>query len=118
MSNEMLTKFLALCAEDAALKTFAKNRKTSTFFKITDTGDQFYIVFDGGMVKTGAGSPESSPDLVLSMNSQTLQNLMAGKLPGEVAVMSGQLYVSDEWKAMDMQGVQRDLARLFQQASS
>ena len=38
-------------------------------------------------------------------------------LHGETAVMSGALYVSDEWKAMDIQGIQGDLARLYRQAA-
>jgi putative sterol carrier protein len=118
MPNEMLARFLALCTEDDALKTFAKNRKMSAYFRITDSGDQFYIAFDAGTVKADAGAPATTADLVLSMSSQTLQGLMTGKLHGETAVMSGQLYVSDEWRAMDMQAIQRDLARLFQQASS
>lgn len=118
MPNETLNKFLALCAEDAALKSFARNRKTNAHFRITDTGEQFYIAFDGGTVTTGTDAPGTSPDLVLSMSSQTLNNLMSGKLHGEMAVMTGQLYVSDEWRAMDMQGIQRDLIRLYQQAAS
>lgn len=118
MANETLTKFLALCADDAALKNFAKNRKTSALFRITDTGDQFYITFDSGAVTADSGAPSTTADLVLSMSSAVLQNLMTGKLNGEMAVMSGQLYVSDEWRAMDMQGIQRDLARLYTQAAN
>ena len=118
MPNEMLVKFLALCTEDDALKAFAKNRKMSSFFRITDSGDQFYIAFDAGTVTGDVGAPATSPDLVLSMSSQTLQGLMTGKVHGETAVMNGQLYVSDEWRAMDMQAILHDLARLFQQASS
>ncbi len=118
MPDETLKKFLILCTEDAALKSFAKNRKTNAYFRITDTGEQFYIAFDGGSVTTGTDAPATSPDLVLSMSSQTLDNLMTGKLHGEMAVMTGQLYVSDEWRAMDMQGIQRDLIRIYQQASN
>ena len=118
MAQETLSKFLALCAEDEALKNFAKTRKMNVYFKITDTGDQFYLQFETGAVKTGLGAPSASPDLVMSMSGQTLQGLMSGKLYGESAVMSGQLYVSDEWKAMDLQGIQRDLARLFAQAAA
>jgi putative sterol carrier protein len=51
------------------------------------------------------------------MSSKTLNDLMTGKLHGETAVMSGALYVSDEWKAMDIQGIQSDLARLYKQAA-
>lgn len=116
MANEILTKFWALCAQDEALKAFAKHRKMSVFFRITDTGDQFYINFDTGTVAAGEGAPTGTPDLVLSMSSKTLEGLMTGKLHGETAVMSGALYVSDEWKAMDIQGIQHDLARLYKQA--
>jgi hypothetical protein len=42
---------------------------------------------------------------------------MTGKIHGETAVMSGALYVSDEWKAMDVQGIQGDWARLYKQAA-
>jgi putative sterol carrier protein len=118
MANEILSKFLALCAEDTALKNFAKNRKTSTYFRLTDSGDQFFITFDGGTVTTGSGAPANTADLVLSMTSSVLHNLLTGKLNGEMAVMSGQLYVSDEWRAMDMQGILRDLNRLYTQAAS
>ena len=116
MANEVLQKFCTLCAGDEALQNFAKRRKMSLFFRITDTGDQFHMIFDTGAVKAGEGAPATSPDLVLSMSSQTLNNLMTGKLHGETAVMSGALYVSDEWKAMDVQGIQSDLARLYRQA--
>jgi hypothetical protein len=51
------------------------------------------------------------------MSSKTLEGMMTGKIHGETAVMSGALYVSDEWKAMDIQGIQGDLARLYRQAA-
>jgi putative sterol carrier protein len=117
MANEVLQKFWTLCAGDEALQNFAKRRKMSLYFRITDTGDQFHMVFDTGTVQAGDGAPAASPDLVLSMSSQTLNNLMTGKMHGETAVMSGALYVSDEWKAMDIQGIQGDLARLYKQAA-
>ena len=31
--------------------------------------------------------------------------------------LASDLYVSDEWKAMDIQGIQGDLARLYRQAA-
>jgi putative sterol carrier protein len=117
MANEILQKFCALCAEDPALQNFSKRRKMSLFFRITDTGDQFHMNFDTGTVTAGDGAPAGSPDLVLSMNSKTLDGMMTGKIHGETAVMSGALYVSDEWKAMDIQGIQGDLARLYKQAA-
>jgi putative sterol carrier protein len=117
MASETLQKFWVLCSEDAALQNFGKRRKMSLYFRITDTGDQFYLVFDTGAVSAGDGAPATSPDLVLSMNSKTLDGLMTGKLHGETAVMSGALYVSDEWKAMDVQAIQGDLARLYRQAA-
>ena len=117
MANETLQKFCALCTEDSALQNFARRRKMSLFFRITDTGDQFHMVFDTGAVSAGDGAPAASPDLVMSMTSKTLDGLMTGKMNGETAVMSGALYVSDEWKAMDVQGIQGDLARLYRQAA-
>jgi putative sterol carrier protein len=117
MANEVLQKFWGLCAEDGALQNFARRRKMSLYFRITDSGDQFHMVFDNGTVASGEGAPPSSPDLVLSMSSKTLNDLMTGKMHGETAVMSGALYVSDEWKAMDVQGIQSDLARLYKQAA-
>jgi putative sterol carrier protein len=117
MANEILQKFLSLCTEDAALQNFSKRRKMSIYFRITDTGDQFHMIFDTGTVVAGDGAPASSPDLVLSMSSKTLEGLMTGKIHGETAVMSGALYVSDEWKAMDVQGIQGDWARLYKQAA-
>jgi putative sterol carrier protein len=117
MANETLQKFCALCAEDSALQNFAKRRKMSLFFRITDTGDQFHMIFDTGTVTAGDGAPATTPDLVLSLNSKTLDGMMTGKIHGETAVMSGALYVSDEWKAMDIQGIQGDLGRLYRQAA-
>jgi putative sterol carrier protein len=117
MANETLQKFWTLCSEDAALQNFSKRRKMSLYFRITDSGDQFHMIFDTGTVQAGEGAPATSPDLVLSMNSKTLDGLMTGKIHGETAVMSGALYVSDEWKAMDIQGIQGDLARLYKQAA-
>ena len=117
MANEVLTKFWTLCAQDEAMKAFAKHRKMSVFFRITDSGDQFHMVFDTGTITAGEGAPASTPDLVVSMSTQTWHGLMTGKLHGESAVMSGALYVSDEWKAMDVQGVVPDLARLYKQAA-
>lgn len=117
MANEMLQKFLTLCAEDSALQNFAKRRKMSLYFRITDNGDQFHMVFDNGTVSSGEGAPPSSPDLVVSMSSKTLNDVMTGKLHAETAVMSGALYVSDEWKAMDVQGILSDWIRLYKQAA-
>ncbi len=117
MASETLQKFLALCAEDTAMQNFAKRRKMSLYFRITDTGDQFHMIFDTGAVSAGEGAPATNADLVLSMSSKTLEGLMTGKMHGETAVMSGALYVSDEWKAMDIQGIQGDLARLYKQAA-
>lgn len=117
MANETLQKFWTLCAEDAALQGFSKRRKMSIYFRITDTGDQFHMNFDAGAVSAGEGAPATNADLVLSMSSKTLEALMTGKMHGETAVMSGALYVSDEWKAMDIQGIQGDLARLYKQAA-
>lgn len=117
MASETLQKFWVMCSEDTALQNFAMRRKMSLFFRITDTGDQFHLIFDTGTVTAGDGAPPTSPDLVLSMTSKTLDGLMTGKMHGETAVMSGALYVSDEWKAMDIQGIQGDLARLYRQAA-
>jgi len=117
MANELLQKFWTLCAEDQALQNFGKRRKMSLYFRITDTGDQFHLIFDTGTVSAGEGAPATTPDLVLSMNAKTLDGLMTGKMHGETAVMSGALYVSDEWKAMDIQGIQGDLSRLYKQAA-
>jgi putative sterol carrier protein len=117
MASEILQKFCALCAEDSALQNFSKRRKMSLFFRITDTGDQFHMIFDTGTVTAGDGAPPAAPDLVLSLNSKTLDGMMTGKIHGETAVMSGALYVSDEWKAMDIQGIQGDLGRLYRQAA-
>jgi putative sterol carrier protein len=117
MANEVLEKFWTLCTQDEALQNFAKKRKMSVFFRVTDTGDQFHLVFGDGAVTAGAGAPPASPDLTMSMSSNTLNGLMSGKLHGETAVMSGALYVSDEWKAMDLQGIQRDLARVYKLAA-
>jgi putative sterol carrier protein len=117
MVNEVLQKFCELCPKDSALQNFAKRRKMNVYFRITDSGDQFHMVFNDGTVASGEGAPPNSPDLVLSMSSKTLNDLMTGKLHGETAVMSGALYVSDEWKAMDMQGILGDLIRLYKQAA-
>ena len=117
MANEMLQKFWTLCADDQALQNFGLRRKMSLYFRITDTGDQFHLIFDTGTVRAGEGAPATTPDLVLSMTSKTLDGLMTGKMHGETAVMSGALYVSDEWKAMDIQGIQGDLSRLYKQAA-
>jgi putative sterol carrier protein len=117
MANEVLVKFWTLCAQDEALQTFAKRRKMSVFFRITDSGDQFHLVFADGAVTAGEGAPTPAADLTMSMSANTLNGLMTGKIHGESAVMSGALYVSDEWKAMDLQGILRDLTRLYKQAS-
>lgn len=117
MASEVLQKFWTLCAQDPALQNFSKRRKMSLFFRITDSGEQFHLTFDTGSVSAGEGAPAGTPDLVLSMTSKTLNDMMTGKLHGETAVMSGALYVSDEWKAMDIQGIQGDLARLYKQAA-
>ena len=119
MANETLQKFLSLCPGDSALQDFGKRRKMSLFFRITDSGDQFHMVFDGGTVVAGEGAPSGgAPDLVLSTTSKTLDGLMTGKIHGETAVMSGALYVSDEWKAMDLQAILGDMVRLYKQAAA
>lgn len=116
MANETLTKFLALCAEDETLKNFAKHQKTTVVFQVSDTGEDFFFKFEAGVVTAGTGKPEGTVDLMLRMNSKTMENLLSGKLDGESAVMSGALYVSNEWKAMEIQGIQYALTRCYKQA--
>ncbi len=116
--EKILREFLTASEKDPALIAFAANRVFVMHYALTDANLEFNMTFENGAVKAGIGAPPGKPDLALKMKAAIFDGMMTGRINAMTAAISGKMKFSgDTSKAMQMQRVQKDIMRLYTEAS-
>ena len=112
--EEVLGRFLARAADDAALQAFARERHMTTHYRLRDVGIEFYLRFDEGQVSGGLGAPPAPAEVVLETEAEVLDGMLSGRLNAMRAFLGGKLTFEGEGKlAITVQQIQDDLQRLY-----
>ena len=115
--EEVLGRFLARAADDAALQAYARGRRMTTHYRLRDVGLEFYLRFDEGQVSAGLGAPPAPAEIVLKTEAGVLDGMLTGRLNAMRAFLGGKLTFEGEGKlAITVQQIQDDLQRLYSQA--
>jgi autoinducer 2 (AI-2) kinase len=115
--EEILRRFLERLPDDPVMGAFAAGRRFILHYTLADAGLEFYMAFLDGAVGAGMGPPPEKPDLRLKMRAEVFDGMMTGKINPVSAAMRGKMKFSgDTRKAMQMQRIQKDIMRLYQEA--
>ncbi|UCE85113.1 MAG: class II aldolase/adducin family protein [Deltaproteobacteria bacterium] len=114
--KRLIENFLERAARDEGLRA-AADKDLTLQFHLTDAGLKFYLGFEGGEVVAGMGEPEPVADVQLKMKADVFDGMFTGTLSGMEAATSGRLSFSgDTAKAMALQSINRDIARIYESA--
>lgn len=115
--RRILAGFVERIMRDAALNAFAAGRSVTLQFALTDVDVVFFLELRDGTITAGLGEPPAPVDVELRMRAEILDGMFTGALNPMQAAMGGRLSFSgDTTKAMALQDMQADLARLYQEA--
>jgi autoinducer 2 (AI-2) kinase len=114
----ILGELVAGIRQDAALADFAaRGQELVLHFTLSDLDLDFHLGFAAGQVVAELGAPSPAASVELKMKADLLDGMFTGRRNAMQAAMQGELSFSgDAAKAMTLQQVQRDLARLYQAA--
>ena len=114
--RSLLEDFVSRCNDDEELIDFARERDLTMAFFLSDVNLGFWLRLRGDLV-CGVGVPEDDPDVELRMAVAVLDGMFSGRVNGMQATQNGELsFTGDAAKAMTLQEIQRDLARLWGEA--
>lgn len=115
--EQVLQLFVERAVDDAALNGFAAKRSGGSHYVATDLGLHFYIGFREGRVVAGLGAPAQAAEVTLKAKAEILDAILAGRLNGNEAAMTGELSFSgDSRLATGMQRIRSDIVRLYSAA--
>jgi autoinducer 2 (AI-2) kinase len=114
--ERLIQNFVERASRDEGLRA-AADKDLTLQFRLTDAGLEFYLGFKEGEVIAGMGRPEEDADVQLKMKAEVFDGMFTGKLSGMEAATSGRLSFSgDTAKAMALQSINRDIARIYDSA--
>lgn len=115
--DRILRGFVERIAGDLSLRAAAAGKDVGLGFSLTDLGLAFHLSLRDGRVSAGVGSANGHTDVDLKMPAEILDGMFTGAVNAMQAAMSGRLSFSgDTVKAMALQELQDDLARLYRLA--
>ncbi|WP_188112841.1 NAD(P)-dependent oxidoreductase [Mycobacterium simiae] len=115
--RRILQGFVERIARDAALGAFAAGKSVTLHFTLTDVDLAFVLQLHDDMITAYLGNPSEAADVELRMRATILDGMFTGRVNPLQAAMGGRLSFSgDTAKAMTLQNMQNDLARLYQEA--
>ncbi|MDG2004876.1 MAG: NAD(P)-dependent oxidoreductase [Novosphingobium sp.] len=118
--KKMQTLFERFCAsieQDAAVKKFSADKEFALAFSAPDVDLDFYIALNKGVVAARLGKKKGSVQIVT--RAFILDGMFNGTTDTTNAVMKGEIsMMGDTTKAMVLQDLQADLARLYKAARS
>jgi autoinducer 2 (AI-2) kinase len=115
--GRILERFVAGIVADPALHAAAAGREATLHFVLSDVGLEFHVRLRGGRVGAALGPPEGSAEVQLRMRAEVLDGMFTGRVNPMQSAMEGKLsFTGDTAKAMTLQQLQRDLARLYRAA--
>ncbi len=115
--QKVLELFIKKSLAEPAFQDYASKHKISMHFAITDLGLDFYLAFADGKV-TGEAKPPSAPtDMRLKAKAVDLDAILAGRLSGQKAAMTGKLNFSGDVKlAMGMMKIMNEMLKTYSSA--
>jgi autoinducer 2 (AI-2) kinase len=114
--RRLLDDFVARCLGDAALADAADGRDVTLHFLVTDLDLAFWLRLRGGL-SGGLGAPDAPAEVELRLRADVLDGMFTGRVNPMQAAMAGRLaFTGDAAKAMTLQHLQADLARLYRAA--
>ncbi len=115
--RRVLQGFVERIARDAALCEFAAGKSVTLHFTLTDLDLAFFLQLRDGAITADLGDPAAAADVELRMRAEILDGMFTGRVNPMQAAMGGRLSFSgDTTKAMALQDMQPDLARLYNEA--
>lgn len=115
--QRILKGFVDRITRDEALSAFATGKSVTLHFTLTDLELAFFLQLQDGEIAADLGDPAASADVELRMRAEILDGMFTGRVNPMQAAMGGRLSFSgDTAKAMTLQNMQDDLARLYQEA--
>lgn len=115
--RRILRGFVERIARDAALSVFAAGKSVTLHFTLTDLDLAFFLQLHDGVITADLGDPALAADVELRMRAEILDGMFTGRVNPMQAAMGGRLSFSgDTAKAMTLQNMQDDLARLYNEA--
>jgi autoinducer 2 (AI-2) kinase len=112
----ILRGFLDRVTRDESLRRFAADKDVTLHFTLPDLALGFHLRLRGTLTG-GLGTPDTPPDVELSMRAEVLDGMFTGKVNPTQAAMSGRVsFRGDTMKAMTLQRLQGDLSRLYAEA--
>ncbi|AGZ49501.1 NAD(P)-dependent oxidoreductase [Mycobacterium kansasii] len=115
--RRILKGFVERITHDEALSAFAAGKSVTLHFTLTDLELAFFLQLQGGEITADLGDPAAPADVELRMRAEILDGMFTGRVNPMQAAMGGRLSFSgDTAKAMTLQNMQDDLARLYQES--
>lgn len=115
--RRILKGFVERITHDEALGAFAAGKSVTLRFTLTDVDLAFFLQLQGGAITADLGDPAAPADVELRMRAEILDGMFTGRVNPMQAAMGGRLSFSgDTTKAMTLQNMQDDLARLYREA--
>lgn len=113
----ILEDFLSAAEKDSALTAAATGKDVTLHFDLSDLGLDFIIRLRDDRVVAGLGAPDEGGDVQLRLRADVFDGMFTNRVNPMQAAMDGRLSFSgDTAKAMTLQALQRDLARLYREA--
>jgi L-ribulose-5-phosphate 4-epimerase len=114
--GRLLADFVARCGADEALRAAARGRDVTLHFTVAGTPLAFWLRLRDGL-DTGLGAPDARAEVQLKLAADVLDGMFTGRVNPMQAAMQGRLaFTGDAAKAMTLQHLQGDLARLYRAA--
>ncbi len=102
---------------DEAMQRFSQDRSVTLHSDLEDADCGSHFRMDSGTVSGALGAPDETADVQLRMRADVLDGMFTGRANPMEAAMEGRLaFTGDAAKAMTLQHLQDDLARLYQSA--
>jgi autoinducer 2 (AI-2) kinase len=112
----VIERFLAGARDDGALRRFAAARDVTLHFALTDVPLELHLRLRGD-VTAAPGPPDAPAEVELRLRAFVLDGMFTGRVNAMQEALSGGLsFTGDAGKAMALQQLQGDLARLWRAA--
>lgn len=113
----ILERFCTDMAADDAIVATSADRQVTLQFSVLDLGLDFHIGLDNGQVLNGLGPAPAGADVYLEMRAEILDGMFAGTIDTMECAMNGEIsFRGDTTKAMTLQQMNADMARLYKAA--
>ena len=115
--ERIMTAFVASIVDDATIAAKAAGQDVTLHFSLSDLPCQCWFRLRHGEVDGGLGAPGETAEVQLKMKAYIFDGMFTGEVNAMEKSMSGELsFTGDTGKAMTLQQLQRDLARLYRAA--